>query len=102
MSNTGKWVIAGIIGIVGVIFVIVGVIYATVPIHSLPGFIPGGHPGGGTYHKRAAITGVIGVVLLVIAAGIAVLARRSQEPTATPEVDGPADTADTGTGAVSI
>jgi hypothetical protein len=101
MSNTGKLVIAAIIGIVGLILVVVGVIYATVPIHSLPGMIPGGHPGGGHYHKRAAITGLIGVVLLVIAGGVVMLARRS--PTAPPASNvATPNAAESDSGAVSI
>ncbi len=102
MSNTAKWVIAGVIGIVGIVLVIAGVIYASVPIHSLPGFIPGGHPGGGVYHKRAAITGLIGVVLIVIAAAVVVMARRTGSPAEGPEVAGSGDSAEKGTGAVSI
>jgi hypothetical protein len=62
---------------VGVIALIYTVIYLTVPIHSLPGFVPGKHDVNGHYHKRAALTGVIGVVLLAVAVVAGVSARRS-------------------------
>jgi len=65
--------------IIGVVALIVGIIYLTVPIHQLPGFIPGGHPGGGTYHKRGALMVVIG---LVFGAAAAVLLMGMDRPTA--------------------
>lgn len=67
MSSNAKWVISVIFAIVGVLALVVAVIYLTVPIHSLPSFMPGKHNGGGTYHKRGAIVAVVGVVLLIIA-----------------------------------
>jgi uncharacterized membrane protein len=77
VSNNAKWVISVICAIVGVIALIVAVIYLAVPIHSLPGFIPGKKAVGGHYHKRAFISAVIGVVLLAIAAYLGMTARRS-------------------------
>jgi hypothetical protein len=54
------------------------VIYLAVPIHSLPGFVPGKQAAiNGHYHKRAALTGVIAVVLLAVAVVIGISARRS-------------------------
>ena len=41
MSNNAKWVIAAICAVLGVIALIYAVIYLAVPIHSLPGFVPG-------------------------------------------------------------
>jgi hypothetical protein len=76
MSSSAKWAIAVIVGIIGLVFLVMGVVYATVPIHQLPSFMYGAHPGGGTYHRRGAVTGLIGVVLLVIAAAVGLNARR--------------------------
>jgi hypothetical protein len=77
VSDSVKWTIAAVIAILGILGIIVAIIYVSVPIHSLPGFIPGKRPVGGHYHKRALLSGVIGVVLLVIGGLIAASTRRS-------------------------
>ena len=77
MSNSAKWVIATICGVLGVIALIYAVIYLAVPIHSLPGFVPGKVDINGHYHKRALISAVIGVVLLAIAVYLGMTAQRS-------------------------
>ena len=77
MSRSARWVICTICAVLGVIALIYAVIYIAVPIHSLPGFVPGKVAVNGHYHKRAAITGVIGIVLLAIAIFVALGARSS-------------------------
>ena len=77
MSSSARWVICAICAVLGVIALIYAVIYLAVPIHSLPGFVPGKHAVNGHYHKRAAITGVIGIVLLAIAIFVGLGARSS-------------------------
>ncbi len=77
MSNNAKWIIATVCTVLGVIALIVAVIYLAVPIHSLPGFVPGKKATTGHYHKRAFISGVIGVVLLAIAVYLGMTTRRS-------------------------
>jgi uncharacterized membrane protein len=77
VSNTAKWVICAICAILGVVALIYAVIYLAVPIHSLPGFVPGKKATTGHYHKRAFIAAVIGVVLLAIAAYLGIAARRA-------------------------
>ena len=97
MSSTARWVICAICGVLGVIALIYAVIYLAVPIHSLPGFVPGKVAVNGHYHKRAAITGVIGIVLLAIAIFVALGARTSASagsastPQPAPAGDGGAD-----------
>jgi hypothetical protein len=91
VSNSAKWVICVICAVVGVVALIYAVIYVAVPIHSLPGFVPGKKAITGHYHKRALLAGVIGIVLLVIAAYVGMAARRS---TAAPV--GPAPDPDAG------
>ena len=81
MSNNAKWVIAAICGIVGVIALIVAVTYLAVPIHSLPGFVPGKKNIGGHYHKRAFVSAIIGIVLLAIAVYLGMTTRRSTSTT---------------------
>ena len=92
MSNTAKWVIAAICAILGVIALIYAVIYVAVPIHSLPGFVPGKVAVNGHYHKRALISAVIGIVLLAIAVYLGITAQRSTSTQVgpTPEPAGPA------------
>jgi uncharacterized membrane protein len=104
VSNTAKWVIAAICGILGIIALIYAVIYLAVPIHSLPGFVPGKQAAiNGHYHKRALISAVIGIVLLAIAAYLGFAVQRSSAdqgagvagPTPGP---GPAPSQDAGEG----
>ena len=77
MSSSARWVIVTVCAVLGVIALIYAVIYLAVPIHSLPGFVPGKTATTGHYHKRAALTGVIGIVLLAIAIYVGLGARRS-------------------------
>jgi hypothetical protein len=72
-----KWLIVIILAIIGVLAAIVAIEYLTVPIHSLPSFIPGHRPVNGHYHKRGAIAAVIAIVAL---AGAAVVALRIMRP----------------------
>ena len=77
MSNNAKWVICAICAVLGIVALIYAVIYVAVPIHSLPGFVPGKKATTGHYHKRAFFSAVIGVVLLAIAVYLGMTARRS-------------------------
>jgi hypothetical protein len=83
VSSNAKWLVSGIFAIVGLVALAVAVIYLTVPIHSLPSFIPGQHSGAGTYHKRGALAAVVAVVLLVIAVAVG-WGARSAGATAVP------------------
>ncbi len=75
MSSSARWAISAILAVLGVLALVVAVIYLTVPIHSLPSFIPGKHPVNGHYHKRGAIAAVIGIVLLAIAVVVGLRGR---------------------------
>jgi hypothetical protein len=76
VSSSVKWVVCAVCAVLGVIALIYAVIYVSVPIHSLPGFVPGKHAVNGHYHKRAALTGVIGVVFIAVAVVVGISARR--------------------------
>ena len=76
MSNSLRVALSAILVILGILALVVAVIYLTVSIHSLPGFIPGKHQVNGHYHKRGAIAAVIGVVLLAIGAVVGFRGRR--------------------------
>jgi len=77
VSYSMKMVIFAVAAILGIIGLIYAVIYVAVPIHALPGFVPGAKNANGHYHKRALVAGVIGVVLLVIAVMTRIAAQRS-------------------------
>jgi uncharacterized membrane protein len=77
VSNTVKWVITAICGVLGIIAIIYAIIYVAVPIHSLPGFVPGKVAVNGHYHKRALIAAIIGIVLLAIAFYLGMTTQRS-------------------------
>jgi uncharacterized membrane protein len=83
VSKNAKWVICAICAVLGVIALIYAVIYVAVPIHSLPGFVPGKKAVTGHYHKRAFLAAVIGIVLLAIAVYLGVTTRRETEAGAT-------------------
>jgi uncharacterized membrane protein len=84
VSNNAKWVIVAICAVLGIVALIYAVIYLAVPIHSLPGFVPGKKAIAGHYHKRAFVSGVIGVILLAIAGYLGMSVRRSAATQATP------------------
>ncbi len=67
-SSSGKRIGALILGIVGVLFLIVAIVYMTTAAGSLPSFIPG-HIHGSTGHHalRAGVAAVVGLVLLGMA-----------------------------------
>jgi uncharacterized membrane protein len=77
VSNSLRLALSVILVIVGILALVVAVIYLTVSIHSLPGFIPGKHVGvNGHYHKRGAIAAVIGIVVLALGVVIGFRGRR--------------------------
>jgi hypothetical protein len=80
VSSSARWTISVILAVVGVLALVVAVIYLTVPIHSLPSFIPGKHPVNGHYHKRGAIAAVIGIVLLAVAVVVGLRGRGAVAP----------------------
>jgi hypothetical protein len=77
VSNSAKWVIGAICAVLGIVALVYAVIYLAVPIHSLPGFVPGKKAVPGHYHKRAFASFVIGIVLLAIAGYLGMSVRRS-------------------------
>ncbi len=67
-AQSSKRLIALVLAIIGVLFLILGVVYLAVPAHSLPGFIGYIKNGGtGKHNLRMAASFVVGVVLLVAA-----------------------------------
>jgi uncharacterized membrane protein len=77
VSSSARWVVCAVLAVLGVIALIYAVIYVSVPIHSLPGFVPGKRAVDGHYHKRALLVAVIGIVLLAISVFVGLGARRS-------------------------
>jgi hypothetical protein len=60
--------IALVLGIVGVLFLVLGIVYLAVPAHSLPGFIGYIKNGGtGKHNLRMAASFVVAVVCLIAA-----------------------------------
>lgn len=67
-GQPNKRIIALILGIVGVLFLILGIVYLAVPAHSLPGFIGYIKNGGtGKHNLRMAASFVVAVACLVAA-----------------------------------
>ena len=65
--SSGKTILAVILGIVALIFIVVGVIYIAEPASSLPSFIPG-HIAGSSGHHPLKATGSV-IVGLIFAVG---------------------------------
>ncbi len=83
-----KWVLVVVLVIIGVLAAFVAIEYFTVPIHSLPSYIPGHRPVRGHYHKRGAIAALIALVAFVAAAMLAVRFRRQDTATQGPSSAG--------------
>ena len=75
MSNSAKWVICAICAVLGVVALVYAVIYFAVPIHSLPGFVPGKKSVSRSLPQAGLLAGVIGIVLLAIAVYLGMAAR---------------------------
>jgi len=86
-----KWVLVVVLVIIGVLAAVVAIEYLTVPIHSLPSFIPGHHAGAGHYHKRGAVAALVAVVAFVAAGLLAVRFRRQDAPAAVPAASSAGD-----------
>ena len=67
-GQSNKRMIALVLGIVGVLFLVLGIVYLAVPAHSLPGFIGYIKNGGtGKHNLRMAASFVVAVVCLIAA-----------------------------------
>lgn len=67
--------IAVVVGIIGILALAAGIVYFTVPAHSLPSFM-GTIAHSNAHRSRRGIAAVIvGVVLLVVALGLAIAGR---------------------------
>ena len=66
-----------VLALLGIAAAAVAIIYFTVPIHSLPSFVPG-HATTGTGHhtKRGIASAVVAVVLWILAAVVGMGRRR--------------------------
>ena len=64
--SSGRTILAVILGIIALVFIVVGIIYLAEPAKSLPSFVPG-HIDGSTGHHplRAGGSFVIGIVFAV-------------------------------------
>jgi len=65
-SSSGKTILAGILGIIALVFIVVAVIYLAEPAKSLPSFIPG-HIARSNGHHPLKVTGslVVGIIFAV-------------------------------------
>jgi len=78
--HTWRVLIAIILGVAAVAAIALGVIYAVIPVHSLPSFLPGhGSPHGHDQakHTKRGYAGIaVGVVLLILCVVTARTGRR--------------------------
>jgi hypothetical protein len=55
------------LGIIGALFIILGIVYLAVPAGSLPSILGHQHPANGHHSVRMAVSFVLGVILLAAA-----------------------------------
>lgn len=72
-SRAWKWAGVVVLGVIGILAIIVGIIYLTEPIHSLPAFLGGKHAVGnhhyrGNHKRRGEALIVVAVVVLGLTA----------------------------------
>lgn len=71
-------VVAGALALVGLLAVIGGVMYLTMPSHSLPSFFPAHYAHSSVHAKKHGFAALaLGVVLLVAAVAVPFTARRA-------------------------
>ena len=65
-SSSGRTILAVILGIIALLFIVVGIIYLAEPASSLPSAIPG-HIAGSSGHHPLRVTGsfIIGIVFAI-------------------------------------
>ncbi len=88
-SSTWKWIGIAVLAIVGILALIVGIEWLTVPIHKLPSFLGQKH-GRGHYKRRGEAAVVFGVVALAVTAYLAYRMRRASAPGPESKEDGAA------------
>ena len=89
--SSGRTILAVILGIIALLFIVVGIIYITTPADSLPSFIPG-HIAGSTGHHPLKATGcfVVGVICAVGAWFTLAYKPKPQAPAANDRESSPA------------
>jgi hypothetical protein len=70
--------LALVVGIIGILAIAAGIVYFTVPAHSLPSFMGTVAHSHNHRTKRGTVAVIVGVVLLVVAVGMAIVDRRSR------------------------
>jgi len=98
-SSTWKWIGIAVLAVIGILALIVGIEWLTVPIHKLPSFL-GQKKGRGHYKRRGEALVVFGVVVIGVAAYLGYRLRRLSAPkpesaegdTATPSVPSESET----------
>jgi amino acid permease len=78
--HTWRVLFAILLGIAAVAAIALGVVYAVIPAHSLPSFLPGathGHGHSQAKHTRRGYAGIaVGVVLLILCVVVSRTGRR--------------------------
>jgi uncharacterized membrane protein YedE/YeeE len=82
MSARTMKILAAVLAVVGILAIVAGVMYFTIPARDLPSFFPGHLPSNSIHHfhrKSRGVAGVIfGAVVLAVAAGMAYVSRRDR------------------------
>ena len=81
-----KW-LAAVVGVLGLVALVVGIIYFTVPAHSLPnfmGYIAVSRPGGKAHHKRRGEAAIAAAVVLWVIGGILLYVDNRRNAPSTP------------------
>ena len=89
--SSGRTILAVILGVIAVVFIVVGLIYLAIPAKSLPSFIPG-HIAGSAGHHPLRATGalVVGIIFAVGAWFALAYKPKPQAPAANDRESSPA------------
>ena len=89
--SSGRTILAVILGVIAVVFIVVGLIYLAIPAKSLPSFIPG-HIAGSDGHHPLRATGafVVGIIFAVGAWFALAYKPKPQAPAANDRESSPA------------
>ena len=83
--SSGKTILAVILGIIGLVFIVVAIIYLAEPAKSLPSFVPGHIAGSSGHHPLKAVGSLVVGIIFAVGAWFALAYK--PKPQAAAETD---------------
>jgi len=83
--SSGRTILAVILGIIGLVFIVVAIIYLAEPAKSLPSFVPGHIAGSSGHHPLKAVGSLVVGIIFAVGAWFALAYK--PKPQAAAETD---------------